>query len=83
MLESHAHEFESPASPSSGRLSFGDFVIDTQAAQLLQQDRAVELRPKSFEVLCLLAQNAERVLSRDELAAAWHGRVATDESIAQ
>ena len=71
-------------SPSSGRLIFGDFVIDPQAAQLLQQGRAIELRPKSFEVLCLLAQNAERVVSRDELAAAvWRGRVATDESIAQ
>ena len=69
---------------SGARLIFGDFVIDTQAAQLLRQDRAVELRPKSFEMLCLLAQNAERVLSRDELAAAvWRGRVATDESIAQ
>lgn len=75
---------ESPESPGSARLIFGDFVIDTQAAQLLRQGRAVELRPKSFEMLCLLAQNAERVLTRDELAAAlWHGRVATDESIAQ
>ena len=74
---------KSPESPSGARLIFGDFVIDTQAAQLLRQGLAVELRPKSFEVLCLLAQNAERVLSRDELAAVWHGRVATDESIAQ
>jgi adenylate cyclase len=75
---------ESAASPASARLIFADFVIDTQAAQLLRQDRVVALRPKSFEMLCLLAQNAERVLSRDELAAAvWRGRVATDESIAQ
>ena len=69
-------------SPSGGRLTFGDFVIDTQATQLLRQDRAIELTPKSFEVLCLLAENAERVLARDELAAVWRGRVATDESIA-
>ena len=65
------------------RLTFGGFVIDTAAAQLLWQDHAIELRPKSFEVLCLLAKNAERVLSRDDLGAVWHGRVATDESIAQ
>ncbi len=71
-------------SPGSGRLIFGDFVIDTDAAQLRKQDRAIELRPKSFEVLCLLAHNAERVVSRDEMAATvWRGRVATDESIAQ
>ena len=70
--------------PTGTRLSFGDFVIDTKAAQLLRKGLAVELRPKSFEVLSLLAQSAEQVLSRDELAAqAWHGRVATDESIAQ
>ena len=58
-------------------------MIDTEAAQLLRQDRAIELRPKSYEVLRLLADNAERVVSRDELAAVWRGRVATDESIAQ
>lgn len=59
-------------------------MIDTETAQLRQQDRAIELRPKSFEVLCLLAQNAERLVTRDELAAAvWRCRVATDESIAQ
>ncbi len=62
---------------------FGDFVIDTGAALLLQRGRVINLRPKSFEVLRLLAENAERVLSRDELAAVWRGRVATDESIAQ
>jgi adenylate cyclase len=72
-----------PESPASPRLTFGDFVIDAEAAQLLRHDRAIELRPKSFEVLCLLAQNAERVVSRDDLAAVWRGRVATDESIAQ
>jgi adenylate cyclase len=70
-------------SPSGGRLIFGDFVIDAEGAQLLRQDRAIELRPKSFEVLRLLAANAERVVSREELAAVWRGRVATDESIAQ
>jgi TolB-like protein len=73
----------SPRPPPGARLTFGDFVLDTEAAQLLRHDSAIELRPKSFEVLCLLAQNAERVLSRDQLAALWHGRVATDESIAQ
>jgi TolB-like protein len=65
-------------------LDFGDFVLDTQAAQLLRQGRLVDLRPKSFEVLRMLAESAERVVSRDELAATvWKGRVATDESIAQ
>lgn len=70
-------------SPTSARLIFGDFVIDTDAAQLLRQDCVVELRPMSFEVLRLLAENAGRVLTRDELAAVWRSRVATDASIAQ
>ena len=70
--------------PQSGeRWAFGDFVIDTKAAQLLRQGCAIDLRPKSFEVLCRLVENAEQVLSRDDLAAVWQGRVATDESIAQ
>ncbi|MFN0183078.1 MAG: ATP-binding protein, partial [Aquabacterium sp.] len=70
--------------PAPTRLAFDDFVLDPQAAQLLRQGREVELRPKSFEVLCQLVDNAERVLSRDELAASvWQGRVASDETIAQ
>ena len=70
-------------SPASTRLIFGDFVIDTKSAQLLRHDRAIDLRPKSFDVLCRLVENAEQVVSRDELATVWQGRVATDESIAQ
>ena len=70
--------------PAPTRLAFDDFVLDPRAAQLLCQGRVVELRPKSFEVLCQLAENAERVLSREELAASvWQGRVASDETIAQ
>jgi DNA-binding winged helix-turn-helix (wHTH) protein len=69
--------------PAFTRLAFDDFVLNPQAAQLLRQGRVVELRPKSFEVLCQLAKSAERVLSRDDLAAAvWPGRVASDETIA-
>jgi adenylate cyclase len=70
--------------PARIHFDLGDLVLDTQAAQLLRQGRAVDLRPKSFEVLRVLAENAQRVVSRDELAATvWHGRVATDESITQ
>ena len=70
-------------SPTSTRLIFGDFVIDTKSAQLLRHECAIDLRPKSFDVLCRLVESAEQVVSRDELAMVWQGRVATDESIAQ
>jgi adenylate cyclase len=42
----------------------------------------VELRPKSFEVLCYLVENAGRIVTKDELIkAVWPDVVVTEESL--
>jgi len=45
-------------------------------------DREVELRPKSFEVLRYLVENAGRLVTKDELIkTVWPNVVVTDESL--
>ncbi len=44
----------------------------------------VELRPQAFQVLCFLAQNAGRVVTKDELhQAVWPDTIVTDDSLVQ
>src|SRR5881394_3279113 len=54
-------------------LRFSGFELDAERAELRRPDgETVKLRPKSLEVLRLLAGNAGRVLSKQQLmAAVW------------
>jgi two-component system KDP operon response regulator KdpE len=59
---------ESPA----GRLQVGDLVIDYDRHRLLRGDEEIRLTPKEFDLLALLARNADRVLThRTILKAIW------------
>jgi DNA-binding winged helix-turn-helix (wHTH) protein len=49
------------------RLRFGEVVVDTETRELLRGGRALHLSPKAFELLCLLAQNRPKALSKAEL----------------
>jgi TolB-like protein/Tfp pilus assembly protein PilF len=66
-------------------LSFADFQIDLDRGCLRQQSGGIlVLRPKSFDVLCYLLENAGRLVSRDELMqAVWSDVVVTEDSITQ
>src|SRR5436305_1006721 len=48
-------------------LRFGDFELDLEAQQLLKNGRTVRIQPKPFKLLCLLAGQAGRVVTRDEI----------------
>jgi DNA-binding winged helix-turn-helix (wHTH) protein len=51
---------------------------------LRKADREIDLRPKSFEVLRYLVENAGRLVSKDELIqTAWPDVTVTDESLTQ
>ena len=66
------------------RYQFGPFTVDLGRASLLRGGEAVPLRPKSFDLLCSLLQNAGRVVGKDELmAAVWPGLVVSDDSLAR
>src|ERR1700730_8462482 len=61
---------------------FGEYTLDIVQGCLRTADRQVDLRPKSFEVLRHLVQNAGRLVTKDELIkAAWPNVIVTDESL--
>ena len=54
---------------------FGDYTLDIAQGCLRTADREVDLRPKSFEVLRCLVENAGRLVTKDELIkAVWPER---------
>jgi adenylate cyclase len=62
---------------------FEGFTLDVARRSLRAADRTVALRPKSFEVLRYLVENADRLVTKEELIKAiWPNVVVTDESLA-
>src|SRR5215470_12658783 len=62
---------------------FEGFTLDVARGSLQAADRAVALRPKSFEVLRYLVENADRLVTKEELIkAVWPNVVVTDKSLA-
>ncbi len=48
-------------------LCFGDFVLNIESQKLTKGDKDVHLKPAEFKLLSTLAQNPNRVLSRERL----------------
>ena len=61
---------------------FGGFTLDLRSGRLRRDAQVIELRPKSFAVLCHLVRNAQRLVPKDELIeAVWPGVVVTEDSL--
>jgi DNA-binding winged helix-turn-helix (wHTH) protein len=64
------------------RYSFEHWMLDCWRGALTGPDGEVTLRPKTFEVLRFLVENAGRLVSRDEvLDAVWRNVTVTEESL--
>ena len=64
------------------KLQFDPFELDTDLAELRTVSGLVKLEPKVFRLLCLLVENNERVISKDEMiAAVWAGRFISDAAV--
>lgn len=57
-----------------GSLNLGSLRIDRQSRQVWVVDREVELTKKEFSLLLLLAENAGRVMTREDIRKALWGR---------
>ena len=69
---------------STGRLGFGEFILDRERGELLGPLGEVKLRPKSYQVLCYLVEHAGQLVSKDELlGAVWGQTVVTEDSLTQ
>lgn len=68
---------------SSGKIfCFREFTLDLRRGCLRTGEREIELRPKSFEVLRYLVENAGRLVPKDEIIkAVWPNVTVTDESL--
>ncbi len=69
---------------TAGPLRFAGFELDAEKGLLSRDGKAIDLRPKSYALLHYLAQNAGRVLSKDELLdAVWNDVSVTEDSLTQ
>jgi len=63
---------------------FEAWTLDLRRGCLHTADREVELRPKSFDMLRHLVENAGRLITKEEIVAAvWSQAVVTDDSLAR
>jgi tetratricopeptide (TPR) repeat protein len=63
-------------------LSFGPFVLDEDARELLRAGRPVSLQPRALELLLYLARNRDRTVGKNELLdTLWPNVTVTDASI--
>lgn len=62
--------------------SFLGFTLDLRRGSLRAGDQEIDLRPKSFEVLRHLVENAGRLVTKDELTkVAWPNVMVADEAL--
>src|SRR5215468_7460705 len=61
---------------------FEGYTLDVARSSLRTADRDVQLRPKAFEVLRYLVENADRLVTKEELIRAiWPNVIVTDEAL--
>jgi DNA-binding winged helix-turn-helix (wHTH) protein/Flp pilus assembly protein TadD len=66
------------------RLQFGDYVLDPFLQRVTCAGAVVPLKPKTFDLLCLLLENRERVVSKEELLDwLWPRQVVSDANLSQ
>src|SRR5687768_1421373 len=71
-------------SAAQARLRIGEWWADGAANELGRAGETVRIEPKAMQVLMLLAEHADRVVSREELLhAVWPGVVVGDEALTQ
>ena len=64
------------------KLQFDPFQLDTDRAELRTASGSIKLEPKVFRLLCLLVENSERVISKEEMiASVWDGRFISEAAV--
>ena len=65
-------------------LCFEDFELDLIRGSISRGGKQVDLRPKTFQVLRVLVENAGRLIAKDEIIqAVWPDVVVTEDSLVQ
>ena len=62
---------------------FGEFALDTGKVELRLSGQPVAVEPQVFELILLLIQNADRMVSKDEIIQqVWNGRIVSEAAVA-
>jgi len=62
--------------------SFGGYVLNTERAELIGPDGPVHIERYPLNVLAYLIENADRVVTRDDLIrGVWGGRIVSDAAV--
>lgn len=67
--------------PPHHRFRFGRFVLDRDNRTLLRDGRPVDIQRKPLDVLAYLAENAPRLVPREELLDTFWSRAVNDEAL--
>jgi DNA-binding winged helix-turn-helix (wHTH) protein len=77
-------ETASKASGQPALIRFDRYVLDLRRGVLRAGADDIDIRPKTFDVLKILVENAGRLVSKDEIATAvWPDVFVTDDSLVQ
>jgi TolB-like protein/DNA-binding winged helix-turn-helix (wHTH) protein len=72
-----------PALADSGIIGFGPFLLDIRARTLLAGGEKVPVSSRALDILVVLAENRDRVVSKDEIIAkVWRGVVVEENNLA-
>lgn len=67
MIREEMEKAETPPSPQSQKLTFGNLVIDIYRHEVRLNDQILVVKPKEYELLLFLAQHRGQVLSREHI----------------
>jgi TolB-like protein len=64
------------------KFAFGDCVLDGNRRELTRGEHPVPVGPQVFDLLIVLVENRDRVVSRDDLLqAVWGGRIVSESTV--
>jgi class 3 adenylate cyclase/TolB-like protein/predicted negative regulator of RcsB-dependent stress response len=79
----HAYRVDLGEKPSSSRvIAFHEFELDTGHFELREKGERVPVEPQVFDLLVLLARNANRTVTREEIfSEIWSNRVVSESAL--
>lgn len=79
----HAYRVDLGAGPDSGQIiRFRDFELDMAHFELREKGEHVPVEPQAFDLLVLLARNANRTITKEEIfKEIWSNRIVSDSAL--
>ncbi|KPJ90963.1 MAG: hypothetical protein AMJ55_12630 [Gammaproteobacteria bacterium SG8_15] len=64
------------------RYRFNDYMLDTESLELSQSGVLIHSEPQVIELLALLVENSNRLVTKEEInKAVWRGRIVSEAAL--